>query len=613
MVQARQPRLFYYLIALSLPLLLLGLLEVLLRLSGIGEREPLFVPAPVADYLQPNERVIQRFFANPRSAPDVSIDTTFFLAQKAPDSIRVVVQGGSSAAGFPYGKWASPAGMLQQRLERAFPGRKVEVIGTAMSAVNSYTLLDFADEIIALTPDAVLIYAGHNEFLGVLGAGSAYSSSLSPDLTRLLMSLRRIHLVEAVFRLYGSLMPAPEQRTGTLMSRVARERRIANDSELFQITAEQFEGNLQRLLGIYQRHDIPVLVGTLAANEKDQPPFLSAIPPPELASQWEALRSDVLASLAAGEPRRALRLAESLVELSPDNAEAWYLSGRARLAADEPGPARVDFLQAKDLDQLRFRAPELFNRIIVEVASEHGAYLVDVQSEMTKSSASGSIGNELMLEHLHPNVAGYFVLADAMFEVLMANRILGVPERNVDSDLARLEIPVTTVDRLAGEYRVARLKLDWPFLQEKQAFELPVPADDVERVAQAWFEGQLAWNTAMNQALTVYQRDGNATESVRIAWNLSAAFPFDPEAASLAGTLMLRANQPDRALTLLHRAARMQPRNTRYLMGLAQGFYQSGLIKESIQVLERVLALEPDHPRAPVFIDKLRRESSDPE
>ncbi len=610
MAQTRQTRLYYYLIALSLPLVLLGLLEALLRLGGIGEREPLFVTAPVAGYLQPNERVIQRFFANPQSAPDVSIDTTFFLAKKAPGAIRVVVQGGSSAAGFPYGKWASPAGMLQQRLERAFPGRQVEVIGTAMSAVNSYTLLDFADEIIDLQPDAVLIYAGHNEFLGVLGAGSAYSSSLSPDLTRLLMSLRRIHLVEAGFRLYGSMMPAPDQRTGTLMSRVARERRIASDSELFHITAKQFESNMQRLLGIYRQHQIPVLIGTLAANEKDQPPFLSATLPPARQAQWQALRADALAGLEHGEPQQALRATQRLVELAPDNAEGWYLRARARLAADEPGPARADFLKAKDLDQLRFRAPETFNLIIVELARAQGAYLVDVQSEMARRSASGLIGNELMLEHLHPNVAGYFVLADAMFQVLMANQVLGVPERNIDAELARLEIPVTRVDRLAGEYRVARLKLDWPFVQQKQAFELPAPADDVERVAQAWFEGQLAWNTAMNQALGIYQRDGDLTESVRIAWNLAAAFPFDPEPAFVAGTLMLRANQPDRALALLHRAARMQPRNTRYLMGLAQGFYQSGLRQESIQVLERVLALEPDHPRAPVFIDKLRRETT---
>ena len=67
--------------------------------------------------------------------------------------------------------------MLGDRLETVFPGREVEVITTAMAAVNSYTLVDLADEIIEIRPDAVLIYAGHNEYLGILGVGSTYALS----------------------------------------------------------------------------------------------------------------------------------------------------------------------------------------------------------------------------------------------------------------------------------------------------------------------------------------------------------------------------------------------------------------------------------------------------
>ena len=89
-----------------------------------------------------------------------------------PETLRIIVQGGSTAAGWPYGFGASLAGMLQQRLQATLPRRNIEVITTAMTAVNSYTLMDFAEEIIAQQPDAVLIYAGHNEYLGVLGVGS---------------------------------------------------------------------------------------------------------------------------------------------------------------------------------------------------------------------------------------------------------------------------------------------------------------------------------------------------------------------------------------------------------------------------------------------------------
>jgi len=49
-----------------------------------------------------------------------------------------------------------------------------------MAAVTSYVLLDFADEIIAQRPDAIVIYTGHNEYLGIGGVGSSFASARSP-------------------------------------------------------------------------------------------------------------------------------------------------------------------------------------------------------------------------------------------------------------------------------------------------------------------------------------------------------------------------------------------------------------------------------------------------
>ena len=48
-----------------------------------------------------------------------------------------------------------------------------------MAAVNSYVLLDFVDEILDVDPDAVLIYAGHNEYLGVFGVASGLTATRS--------------------------------------------------------------------------------------------------------------------------------------------------------------------------------------------------------------------------------------------------------------------------------------------------------------------------------------------------------------------------------------------------------------------------------------------------
>ena len=194
------------------------------------------------------------------------------------------VQGGSSAAGWPYGYGASLAGMLQHRLQSAFPQRNIEVIDTAMVAVNSYTLLDFADEIIAQQPDAVLIYAGHNEYLGILGVGSVVSVGRARPVVLAWLALHELRLFQLLERAYTAItawLPSGKETTqesrGTLMHRIVGERCIPLDSELYHEGMAQFHGNLAVLLERYRKAGVPVFIGTLASNEKALEPFISAL------------------------------------------------------------------------------------------------------------------------------------------------------------------------------------------------------------------------------------------------------------------------------------------------------------------------------------------------
>ncbi|WP_019026383.1 SGNH/GDSL hydrolase family protein [Colwellia piezophila] len=198
----------YQLIALAIPFAFFGLVEGGLRLVDYGREIPLFIDYPQADnstapqYLLPRPDVVKRYFPEGSSAPSVTIETNFFLKEKPKKALRIVVQGGSTAAGFPFGYGASIAGMLDYRLKQSFPDRTVEVINTALAAVNSYTVLDFVDEIIEQQPDAVLIYAGHNEYLGILGVGSAYTAANSPAATLLYLKLKNSRIFQLLQNLY---------------------------------------------------------------------------------------------------------------------------------------------------------------------------------------------------------------------------------------------------------------------------------------------------------------------------------------------------------------------------------------------------------------------------
>ncbi len=565
-------------ITLLVPIALFGGVELALRAAGMGRLEPLFVAVPDAPgYLQPNPAAVQRFFPDPRQAPAVSIDTTWFPERKAEGTLRIFVLGESSAAGFPYGRWASPAALLQQRLQRAYPDRRVEVVNTAMAAVTSYVLLDFAEEIIEREPDAVVIYTGHNEYLGIGGVGSSLASARSPAVARTIARLRRLHLYRSLEQLLASVGGGNElpRHDGTLMARVAAERSIPLDSPLYRRGLEQFRGNLDRLLRKYREAGVEVFIGTLASNERDQPPFASASPDNVVASAIARFR------------------------------EAQRLDAAGDFAA-----ARVEYLAAKDRDELRFRAPESFNELIRELATASGARLVDVQQALASASRDGIIGADLMLEHVHPNAEGYFRLASAWFPAM--TEWLGPPSVAVDDETARREMPLTEVDRLHGEYRVAVLKNDWPFVPVRRATQLPAATNRIEEIAQSWFAGQSSWMQAMNDALAAYQRAGNHDEAARVAVNLADAIVTSAEAQYTAGRLLLRAESPARGLHYLQRAVDLDAASVEIRLSLAQAQFMLGDVAGSIATLEAILAAHPEDSRAQYWLDEMRSQQDAP-
>ena len=173
-----------------------------------------------------------------------------------------------------------------------------------------------------------------------------------------------------------------------------------------------------------------------------------------------------------------------------------------------------------------------------------------------------------MLEHVHPNLDGYFQLASAYFPALV--QTFGPPAVEIDDATARAEIPVTEVDRLHGEYRVAVLRNDWPFVAKRQDTNIPAATNRIEEIAQAWFVGKVSWTDAMNEALTEYQQQGNLAEAARVAVNLADAFVTSAEAQYKAGGLLLRTDAAARGLHYMSRAATLDPAKIEYRMSVAQ-------------------------------------------
>jgi tetratricopeptide (TPR) repeat protein len=587
-----------------LPLVFFAALEGVLRLSGYGETYPLFVPVPgFPDFYHQNRDVARRYFTRQARVPTSLNDA--FAAEKDSTTFRIFVQGGSSAAGYPYYYGGSFSRMLEQRLQQTFPDRTIEVVNTAMAAVNSYTMLDFADEIIAQQPDAVLIYAGHNEYYGALGVASAESLGQFRWMVNAYLRLRNLRIVQGLRALLekGAALLAGDDRSGrpsaTLMERMVGEQSIPYHSPTYERGLAQFRGNLRDLLEKYRARGIPVFIGTVASNERTHAPFLSGLAPETDKVAWHALFREATQAVEAGETATALAVFDELIRRDSLSAEAFFSRARTLDAAGRFPEARVDYLAAKDRDQLRFRAPEAVNRIIREEAERAGATVVETQAALVHAARDGIIGSDLMLEHLHPNVDGYFTISDAFYRALHDARLIGPWRRFIPAKDARAEVLLTPVDSLFGVYRVRQLMGSWPFRPPgvvDHSMDTVRAANPVEELALALFRREKNWLEVTTSLRNHYAERGDFHQALRAALALIQQYPYLAEPYAAAADLLVRQRRYDEALAYFEAANdRQESAGVHYMIGalrLAKG--ESG---PALEHLERARTLNPDDPR----------------
>jgi tetratricopeptide (TPR) repeat protein len=632
-------------IAALLPVIFILGLEGVLRLVGYGDAYPLFKPFPgYESYRYPNDEVARRYFGKQRAVPSIPFDS--FRAKKLPNGVRVFVQGGSTAAGFPFYFGGSFGDILEQRLLQSFPGRPIEVVSTAMAAVNSYALLDLADEIIEEDPDVILIYAGHNEYYGALGVASAESVGRGRAVVLLYQRLSRFRLVQAVrallFRTIGLLRGGGQAVPGaTLMERMVGERAIPYGSPMYGAGIDQFRANLSALLEKYRDRDIPVLIGTLVSNERNHRPFISSVGPDVDVDVWQQAYSRALRYAQAGAIDHATAVLDSLIRADSVAADPYFARAVIKDRQGDHAAARLDFLAAKDRDQLRFRAPEAMNRVIREEAERHGAVVVESQAAFVTASPGGIPGDNLMTEHLHPTAEGQFILADAFYDALRDSNLLGRWVNTVSDRDARREMLFTPVDSLVGEIRLKKLKGSWPFQPPgvvDRSVDTMSARNPVEAIALDLYRGQITRVEALRKQGDLFLRMGDSHRALQSALALIQRYPFVPEgylyaadilrqqrrydealeyylasnerkesavAQRMIGSLLLQKGNRQEAIGFLQSSLEREPENAQALYNLAGAFALQGNYARSRETIGTLLQIEPGHVAARQLLESL--------
>ncbi|MFD1144110.1 GDSL-type esterase/lipase family protein [Larkinella insperata] len=527
--------LFKGLAALS-PLLLLLLVEGLLRLAGYGHDYRLFIEDPQRKgYWIMNPHASERYFTETDNATVGNFEP--FRQRKAEGTFRIFVLGESTTIGYPYFHNGSFHRWLHYRLMHTFPDRNLEVINLSLTAVNSYTVFGFAQQLPDYEPDAVLVYTGHNEYYGAMGVGSTSSLGGHPALVRLVLRLRELRIMQLLNQTLSGIRKTVSggkvDLRENLMKRMAADQQIAYGSDTYRQGIAQFETNLNDLCRLFSEKHIPVFISNLVSNEKDLKPFVSAPGNTTVSAQHQF-----------------------------EEATRAY-------ANDRFAEAKQRFRQAKELDLLRFRAPEAMNQVIRELANRYpDITVVDTKSVFERQSPNGILGRETLLEHVHPNLYGYALLSDAFYEALKKKRLIAAEWKDGLS-LAQLrqQMPITPLDSLKGAFEMLILKEGWPF-NEPMPPEEKRPKTAEEQLAGALVVKQLSWPDAMQQLLAHYQKTQNPQAALRVTEALMLEYPHDPAFYGQAGKLALSLNQPERAVWLLKKAFQLEE-----TFGVAQNLF----------------------------------------
>ena len=565
-VRPARQRLFLA-ITLLTPVLLLGAAEIVARLAWPEGALPLFVTAPVGDgkYLVANRDVARRWFSRERIPPAPMPEP--FAAQKPVRAFRVFVLGESSTAGFPYPRNGAFSRLLRDMLHDVLPDDSIEVVNLGIAATNSYALVDMAGEILEQSPDAIVIYAGHNEYYGALGAASTENVvASSPAMKRAYLWLLRSRLVLAMRAALQKAQSAGDGDAPSLMEVLARNREVPLDSEIYKRGVEQFEGNLTRVVRAFRDEGIPVFVGSLTSNLRSQRP---------------------LASPANRGPMRA---------------EGVFLEARRALGQGDVSLAQLLFTRARDLDVVRFRAPTEFNRVIERVAKATGAVYVPVAETSAREAPAGVPGDEFFLEHVHPNRAGYATIGRVFFEAMRDAWLAGRR-----AELGRLRAPaayftgmeLTAFDERVVRHTVNTLTTRWPFVSATRVRDYRGtyrPVDLFDSLAFAVSRGA-TWEAAKLQLAGHYERQGRYDEAAGEYRGLVRDAPLFEEPLRLLGRALLAAGHRDEAQRVLERALALGP-SAGAANALATLALERRELRRAIVLLRQSLSLNPNQPDA---------------
>lgn len=350
---------------------------------------------------------------------------------RKPDELNLVVLGESSALGEPFDPYLSVGQIVGWQLGRVFPDRRVHVEILAKPGIGLDQAIEPLNNL-KHRPDAILLYAGHNEFQGRFSwSRSVEHYKSDPLLARWspLQAFARVSfvasLVNQAMERYRLSFAPPSKITRSLVDYPTCTPYEAEG------VARLFRANLGRWLNFCQRAGVTPLAISPAGNDAGWPPCRSVAnsdtTPEARAALSEAI--ETARSLERTDPVAAEQAYRRLLDDQPGFAELHYRLGRLLAASGKTEEADRHFIQARDFDGLPMRCPTPLLNVYREAAAVNPDLVyVDGPVTLRKASPNGLVDDAWIQDGQHPTFRGYVALAQALLDQLAEQKALGWPD-----------------------------------------------------------------------------------------------------------------------------------------------------------------------------------------
>ncbi len=564
-----------------------------------------------------------------------------FPAAKPPGTRRIFTLGGSTTYGRPYFNRTSFSGWLQTLLDISPGAEEFEVINAGGISYASYRVKVVLREVLAYDPDLIIILTGHNEFLEQrtypemsdgLPATSRLRALLSKTNTYKLLD----SLLEPLVRGKKAKSTAARRpgvlgaEVETLLDQSAGLSMYRRDTVFAARVFEHFRFNVAEMIALCRKAGVPVLFCTPVDNLKDFSPFKSSVNPDlPVASRQELQRvlADGRELLQAGRVDQARSSFERAVALDSLYAMSHYLLGRALLACGDTASAAASLLQARELDVCPLRAPRSVQRILAEQCRAAGVELLDLRAVLARRTPGGIIGNEYLMDHIHPGPEGHLLFAGAIYRWIMRNfthwglDAAALPEdaELLPKELARLDadyfqrgvLNLVKVMVWAAKYREAETLLDAnPTLYEKNGEArylngvVKEKLGDYEAAVRSYAAAlklMPGHRNSLSFLAGLYARNGYYQEAEKIYRRALESNGDDPQLHCNLGILLANTGREAEAGEFFNRAHELEPSNAMVLNNLGLLAYRGKQPDKALGFFRQSLEAAPDNPQAHNF------------